>query len=253
MYEGNPGCGKTVLASSMIEELRALQDTTTDTSPQVYYFFFNNNRTDKNNSSDAFRALLAQILHQNRKNNDLLDTFTFAMGEYTNGQMTASSFELLDLLSVCLPRMKNVFLVLDAIDECNDQSTFVHKFVSTACKYGIKVLLFSRPNVESLWKTTRENRQVLIQKDFNNDDIKIYLHAKVQDLTDEQLLPPHCDFTDIVTRLLGGSAGMFLWARLMIGYLTSRALSPSQRLSIIYSVNLPEGLDQMYRRIFDLI
>ena len=54
MYEGNPGCGKTVLASSMIEELRALQDATTDTSPQVYYFFFNNNQTEKDNSSGAF-------------------------------------------------------------------------------------------------------------------------------------------------------------------------------------------------------
>lgn len=253
MSEGNPGFGKTILAGSMIGELRALPGATPGTSSQVYYFFFNNNRTDKNNSSDAFRAILAQILQRNRKNIDLLDRFTFAMGEDTAGQMTASSFELLDLLSVCLPCMENVFLVLDAIDECNDQSTLIFKFVSKAYEYGIKVLLFSRPNVESLWKTTRENRQVVIQKDSNNEDIKIYLDKKVQDLTDEQLLPTHCNSTDIVTRLLRGAAGMFLWARLMIGYLGSRALSPSQRLSTVYSVNLPEGLDQMYRRIFNLI
>jgi hypothetical protein len=232
----------------MIEELRAL-----GSSMQVNYFFFNNNQNEKNNSSSTFRAILAQILQQNRKNDDLLNRFTFAMGENSAGQMTASSLELLDLLSVCLPCMENSFLVLDAIDECNDQSTLVQKFVSNACAYGIKVVLFSRPNVESLWKATRENRQVVIQKESNNEDIKMFFNEKVQDLADEQLLPAHCDSTEIVSRLLRGSAGMFLWARLMIGYLRSRALSPSQRLSSIYNVNLPEGLDQMYRRIFSLI
>lgn len=54
-------------------------------------------------------------------------------------------------------------------------------------------------------------------------------------------------------QLVRGADGMFLWAKLMVNYLNSPALTPSKRLSTIHRVLFPEGLEKMYDRILALI
>lgn len=68
-------------------------------------------------------------------------------------------------------------------------------------------------------------------------------------LKDEMMLPPSADVDNLVKNLEVGTDGMFLWARLMIQYLHSPALSKSQRLKMIREVRFPEGLETMYDRI----
>jgi len=70
---------------------------------------------------------------------------------------------------------------------------------------------------------------------------------------EEDLLPEDSDISELVDHLVKGADGMFLWARLMINYLSSPALTPFQRIKTILRVIMPEGLDNMYRRISDLI
>ncbi|KAI0860487.1 hypothetical protein F4860DRAFT_525315 [Xylaria cubensis] len=57
----------------------------------------------------------------------------------------------------------------------------------------------------------------------------------------------------LVGTLVHGADGMFLWAKLMMKYLGSPALTPRSRLDTINSVRFPEGLNVMYDRIFTLI
>jgi hypothetical protein len=47
--------------------------------------------------------------------------------------------------------------------------------------------------------------------------------------------------------------GMFLWARLLTTYITSPALSLTQREDALEEVNLPAGLEEMYDKILRLI
>lgn len=58
--------------------------------------------------------------------------------------------------------------------------------------------------------------------------------------------------SNLVERLVIGADGMFLWASLMVMFLSSPALSPMRRLRTIADVILPEGLEAMYNRTLTL-
>ncbi|GAB1320036.1 hypothetical protein MFIFM68171_10246 [Madurella fahalii] len=61
------------------------------------------------------------------------------------------------------------------------------------------------------------------------------------------------DLESITKKLTRCADGMFLWARLMISYLKCRALTPSKREIAISELDVPEGLEVMYERIFTQI
>jgi Cdc6-like AAA superfamily ATPase len=108
---GNPGCGKTVLASSVIEELVEEEDSR-DGLNEICYFFFNYNDSQSSTIEAAYRSALAQILHKSRDDSVMLDKFLFGQYNMTSssGQKIASSTELLDLIpsNRCRPIFYNL-------------------------------------------------------------------------------------------------------------------------------------------------
>src|SRR5207248_2049973 len=69
----------------------------------------------------------------------------------------------------------------------------------------------------------------------------------------DDMLPETFD-TNVHTKPLSRRAdGMFLWARLLIAYLRSPALSRGDREDVVAEASLLEGLESMYERIFALI
>lgn len=67
------------------------------------------------------------------------------------------------------------------------------------------------------------------------DDIRIYLSNRLSE------------------RLLRRATGILLWAKLMISYLSSHALTINERLEACEDTNLVDGLDEMYGQILGLL
>lgn len=222
------------------------------TTPDILYFFFRSTVSTMDSSAAAFRALLSQILHTYRQDNDFMDKFIFSMNETSSGQMIASEDEIFDLLRICMRCSDQCSIVLDGIDECRDSETLIHQLLRLKQESKVKLLLFSRPNVVPLSRAMPIEQQLLIGR-RTSGDIKIYLMRKVTCLQDDGLLPRDVVAGSLVDHLLTGADGMFLWARLMISYLKCPALSRAQRVEVIENVILPEGLESMYERIGDLI
>lgn len=100
--EGNPGGGKSVLAASIVHELSSCNQN-------LVYFFFKEQSPFHTASDLAFRAILAQILHKHKHNDDMLDKFIFASnhGDKSSGQSIATPAELRDFLHLCLSSIRN--------------------------------------------------------------------------------------------------------------------------------------------------
>ncbi|KAF2810709.1 uncharacterized protein BDZ99DRAFT_519396 [Mytilinidion resinicola] len=120
---GNPGCCKTILAYSSIEELK--------TRGAVSYFFFRLDEKGKNGAFDAYRALLSQNLSPQKNNANLLDKFLFIMHEPTGGRQVSSRKRLLELLEICLSLRKSTapYIVLDGIDECQQNKSDIRIYL----------------------------------------------------------------------------------------------------------------------------
>lgn len=174
------------------------------------------------------------------------------MVENSSGQLVASRNELTDLLRFCGSSFcKNLYFVLDGVDECGESVALIRGLSQLSQHTAPKVIFFSRPNVAALNQLSSA-RHLQIGRS-TSPDISHFLTRKLNVLIGFGLLPKHPNRLELVDRLVLGADGMFLWARLMIEYLNSAALCPNQRINIIMDINFPEGLEIMYRRIWDLI
>lgn len=174
------------------------------------------------------------------------------MDGMSSGQLVASRKELLDLLLLCTPAIKNCVIVLDGVDECEDREDLIRDLLPIAKNSDAKLLLFSRPNVSGLSRSLPKSQWLKIGK-LNSGDISLFFSRKLDAFCQDGLLPSGSNNLNLLSRLITGADGMFLWARLMTSYLDSPALTPSLRLKTILEVTFPEGLHVMYARITGLI
>ena len=56
-------------------------------------------------------------------------------------------------------------------------------------------------------------------------DISLHLSEKLEDVADFDNLPMDCGLGEITVRLVRGADGMFLWARLIVSYVSPPALT----------------------------
>jgi hypothetical protein len=252
MRLGNPGWGKTVLAGSTVDMLHSQTADDLDSPGTVCHYFFRQDVATKASRVEAYRALVTQLYqqtHQSEKINAI-----FSMGNQKKDflplsvRSRASERELLDTLELCLQHVSNPYFVLDGIDECMDASKLVQSISRLCCHTPLRVILFSRPNFAYLRRSVPVERRVILERKILDEDIAQYFDHKLEELLEAGLIPEMIEIESLKQRLLSRAEGMFLWARLMIGYLTSPALTRAQRITAMME-STPEGLDAMYRRI----
>jgi hypothetical protein len=196
---------------------------------------------------------MAQLLQMNRTRRSLLDACTFVMQHSSHGQSTATHNELADLILTHMRNCPLTYIVLDGIDEAEDDAEIIRSLQCLASAQSCRLLLFSRPTIAPLQRAGPREMQFEISKASIEGDIKLYFRNETDELVEDGLLPDDVDVVELTNQLTTGADGMFLWARLMISYLSSPVFEPFHRLQIIQSVTFPEGLDSMYNRIFSLI
>lgn len=221
----------------------------------MYYFFFRWDESESNLSSYGWRAILAQILESRKHEQSVLDKFSFARTDLSQGQRVASPKALLSLLQLYVSlEERESFIVFDGIDECTDHEEFVSNAYQTLGKVKqVKLLLFSRPNMESLLDRIPPHRQFPVGR-ATSKDIYQYVARELQGLKEDSRLSASANLQELANRLATGADGMFLWARLMMEFLTkARSLTKRRREETIRNVVRPERLDKMYQRILSQI
>lgn len=143
--------------------------------------------------------------------------------------------------------------MVDAIDEANDPDDVGERLKTLVTAAPIKLICFSRSNASRLQYLDPDEQRIAFSRELTNLDIRTFLTWEIIGMLEEDKLPSTADVKSLVESLLKGADGMFLWAKLMVRYLRSPALSGSTRLRVIRSVHLPEGLDEIFDRITSLI
>jgi hypothetical protein len=114
---GIPGCGKTILSSTIIEHL--LQHCHDDTRMVTAYFCFDFNDIQKQDPELMLRSLLCQLLQRSVVIPKGVDAL-FSSCE--NGQRKPSLHALLDVTRQVTQEFAHVYVILDALDECTQRS-----------------------------------------------------------------------------------------------------------------------------------
>ena len=175
---GLAGCGKTVLASTILDDLNGAQAD----SCCFLYFFFAFSHEEKRHLDNMLRSLAFQLYAQFTDCHKVLDSL-FASHEDGQKQPTTDSLSKCVYTMMRLP--KKVQIVLDALDECVGRNELLKwlKTLSNGELTNVQLIATSRQE-EELESTLNEwiydRDRVDIDRDAVNADIQSYVRARLE-------------------------------------------------------------------------
>lgn len=139
---GIPGCGKSTLASGIIDNI--LQESQGDPDKALGYFYFNFNDIEFQRPQAMIKSLIKQLSHRCLKISPNLEIHYKACA---NGKRPPSPAMLLDILHILVLDHVDTYIVIDALDECGDREELLDSLTTIAQWElpNLHLILTSRP------------------------------------------------------------------------------------------------------------
>ncbi|KAG9529359.1 purine and uridine phosphorylase, partial [Aureobasidium melanogenum] len=174
---GIPGCGKTILSSTIIEHLRCYNKP----DQPLLYFYFDFSDSKKQTLENMLRSLTNQLYQGQPEARSPLDQLWESHG-YGNQQLSKQS--LRTVLPAMLSRVNDPSIVIDALDEASTRSNLL-AWLEGICGPGspVRVLVITRSeeDIERAFEhwTQPEDRIGISESDIDGD-IRVYVNHTVR-------------------------------------------------------------------------
>lgn len=244
---GDPGSGKTYLMSKVLERI----DQRHRSRVAIAYFFCDNKTESsrRRSTSSVLRTLVSQLLlgilphHPKDVESSLQELLKYG----SNDEMMPWLFQ--DILKNISKHIPRVFLIIDALDECDDASELLHvlkDLQSKDVKISFKMILSSRDCIGSLL-TSLDIRVhgIRLSPERVKPDIKTFILSKVPGLHIRGLKKEG----EATRRLTDSCDSLFLLAHF---YVKSLRRYPPADLDEALDA-LPEDLMTFYAKVMNQI
>ncbi|KAF8540576.1 hypothetical protein BDD12DRAFT_833045 [Trichophaea hybrida] len=244
----DPGCGKSVLASFLVDQLSKQESGT------VLHFFFKDDN-EKQSATSAICALLHQLFTKNRA------LVKHGMLEYQNkGQKILRGFHTLwgiFIKSVADPACGKVILIVDGLDECELKTRTLLtrslvEYFSTEnpgreSQSFFKCIITSRPytsiervfsNFSSIRFKAEEEAKAIAA------DVSLVITEKVRRIARDRDLSVSSRF-ELETCLNKNAKGSFLWVSLVLEMIEKNVQLTTEAFEDLVST-MPNSLDAVY-------
>ncbi|KAL1962468.1 hypothetical protein VTN77DRAFT_9669 [Rasamsonia byssochlamydoides] len=244
---GTAGCGKTILSSTVIEDL--LCHCGSDLNLAVAYFYFKLDDVSKRNHTGMLRSLIKQLFERSNRNSQ-------ALTELFDKRNQPTSSQLLSTLHDMISDFGRTYIVLDALDECEEREDLfeVLEEIGRWKAVNIHVLLTSRDEKDikdSIEPICMTQDHIKLSAAVTKEDIRTYIRERLR--TDRALkrwrTHPKVQ-EEIESSLTEKSDGMFQWVMCQLKAL-EKCIRPSQLRKALES--LPETLNETYAQMLGRI
>ncbi|RDL31844.1 Glucanase [Venustampulla echinocandica] len=233
--KGVPGAGKSVLAASMVDHLKRVNET------PVLYFFFRYIIAANRTSQCLVRDWLSQLLPYSPRLQAILQPLS------SNKLENVSDEQLWEYLLAGLSSVQKAYCVVDALDEMELDNIFLQRLNSLAGfrPGSVKLLMTSRPK-EYLQSSLRDTAivHISLESDAVGKDITVFVSHRLRTAL------PGPDYEELIGSLASTistkSSGLFLYARLLLDQIVPKLASKQQMDVQNLAVTLPVGLEEMY-------
>ena len=242
---GNPGAGKSILASYVIALLKKRSF-----SGSCQFHFFLAGDQIKRTLSYMLRniALQAALFHE------IFCTRLIELHENTGivfGQQKATTIweKIFEGILFRIPSQNPFFWVFDGLDEAETPTELIKLLSKIKAAVRINVLLLSRATkdlatgIRNFLPTTVHEG---ISAEDNIDDIREYVISSIQ-----RILPGDQAQENIVQDILSKASGSFLWVRLALERIGDNWYTKEDIRAAL--TEIPGGMEQLYERMVELI
>ncbi|KAG1733700.1 hypothetical protein EDB19DRAFT_2041132 [Suillus lakei] len=253
---GQPGHGKTVLASSVIDEIQGSGEA----EPRTLAYFYCNFRDDRTTIAAAvLRSLVVQLLRESKddwvtkiresgpQEEVHLVSLRKLWKQKSKGESCPTDLGFLRMLLVEASELVHLpVLVIDALDECKDYPELVRHLVKLLEDAWLRLFVTSRSE-QAIQYAFHGLPTVSLKDSAGQVKADIHAHITEQLKTQKQLsrLPDALKRT-ILEKLLEKAEGMFRWVQCQLDVIMKCKRLDSIRKALD---NLPEGLYETYDRI----
>ncbi|KAF8529531.1 ankyrin repeat-containing domain protein [Hysterangium stoloniferum] len=244
---GSMGSGKSTLCSTIIMDIEKYCNA--KSSHAVAYFFF-----DSRGAQEGFRfyhkllrsiikQLLAQCAHVPQP----------TLHTYNNGCQSPEHDSLPDMVNHLLAVFDQVYIILDALDECEDYwqlLRWIHSLVGKNSQ-KIHILGTTRPEITTLLESLDppSSQYVDLNNASGNDDIESYIRDRVFDSDDFSSFSEEVR-QNMLNTLCKKAKGMFRWVALQLDDLVNCFSDDNIEEQL---ENIPTNLYKTYTQVIDRI
>ncbi|KAL4757474.1 uncharacterized protein BDW70DRAFT_171367 [Aspergillus foveolatus] len=244
---GISGCGKSVLCSTVIQDLEEVCQL--DPSKLLAYWYFQFDVDETKNVDALTRSLIRQL-----SRSPLLPSVTKMWEQHhlrgSQPDSKSISYVLDDVLSSI---SGNIYLVFDALDECPENAHYKERGSLLSLLVGllerhknkVHILATSRPEQDIkqvLEKSPRVDLEARLDKDVKTFVNTSIAQGPLKDLKDEEIKKM------IVDQLLSSKERRFRWAELQIAELEQCRKKEHIEEALR---SIPQTLEETYRKILD--
>jgi hypothetical protein len=183
---GKPGCGKTILASTAIENVT--QYIQARSNQAVAYFYFTFRDADKQGPRNLLLSIISQLYSRSSTTRRVLDEL---FSTCTDGQRQPSIDELMNVLRQLINGFNETYIILDALDECEDPVGQKGRKGTLRCLEKVlgwkldtlHVIITSRPekDIEDILQPLLDaGQKICIQSALVDGDIRAYVRHKIR-------------------------------------------------------------------------
>lgn len=249
----DPGCGKFVLASFLIDRFKSsrFQNTLPST---ICFFFFKDDNDEQNNAISAISSILHQLLAATSKFIKHAHEQYIIKGERLFRELR-SLWNIL-LSAATDETSKQVICIIDGLDECQNtsRSEFL-QLLSEFCTKSIrqsqartqlKILLLSRPYIfieDALHHPLTIRMKMEDESDLTVADIELMIKHRISIFGNKRNVSKNGQ-KQLIDRLISSAGQTFLWVSLVLADLES-----SLRTS---EATLEKLLDQISANLYAL-
>ncbi|EWZ28033.1 hypothetical protein FOZG_18259 [Fusarium oxysporum Fo47] len=207
---GLPGCGKTVLSTTILDHLMNIDDHIT------LDFFFDFSDTTKQTVDGMLRSLAFQLYKLEVDSSRELDGL---FKSHRDGRDQPTTKTLLGCLYTMLRGPVKIFLVLDALDESTARVELRHwikDVISTPDLGHVRLIATGRPEAEfqrEIPPLIGKDNCLLLDKDAINADIRSYVMARLEQSPEFAKWASFPSVLEQIRNEIGSKPdGMFRWA-----------------------------------------
>ncbi|CAJ2505561.1 Uu.00g129550.m01.CDS01 [Anthostomella pinea] len=245
---GIPGAGKTILTSITVDDLEKRFGS--ETSVAVAYVYCNYKRQSEQTTESLLSSLLKQLAQGQLS---LPQNLTELYDRHKRKRTRPSVDEISRAIELVTAQNSRVFIIVDALDECQASDGCRAKFLSAIfnlqTKTGIKIFATSR-TVQEITDRFKDSPSKEIGA--TKGDIRRYLQAHLSELPGFVASQPDLQ-DEIITSITKACDGMFLLAQLHFASLKGKYTRRAIRTAIGKLATGSNAYDTAYQSAMERI
>jgi hypothetical protein len=155
-----------------------IQTFETDLTVTICYFYCDYKDVQKRTPRKVLETLISDIC---RHNSDALAYVDDISSKFRESKSTCTVQTLFSILKKCL-EFQQTFIIIDALDECDDRGELLHFLVGLS-KSGLRLkLLLASRNERDIQQELQSLSQITLTSANSTHDIELFIHSRLNAL-----------------------------------------------------------------------